>query len=90
MDLTNSTTIEDVATVVTSTLGIDGQPLEASTPLFGSLPELDSMAVVELIAALEGRFDIEIDEDEVTEAVFETLGSLATLVDAKRAGGSRP
>ena len=90
MDVTDSTTVTDVAEVVTSTLGIDGQPLDASTPLFGSLPELDSMAVVELIAALEDRFDIEFDEDEVTEAVFETLGNLAALVDAKRAGGSGP
>jgi acyl carrier protein len=90
MDVTGPTTVTDVAEVLTSTLGIDGQPLDASTPLFGSLPELDSMAVVELIAALEGRFDVEFDEEEVTEAVFETLGSLAALVDAKRAGGSGP
>jgi acyl carrier protein len=90
MDVTDSTTVTDVAEVIASTLGIDGRPLDASTPLFGSLPELDSMAVVELIAALEDRFDIEFDEDEVTEAVFETLGSLAALVDAKRSGGAGP
>jgi acyl carrier protein len=39
------------------------------------------MAVVELIYALEERFAIEVDGDEVTADVFETLGSLAAFVD---------
>jgi acyl carrier protein len=57
--------------------------MNAGTELFGSLPELDSMAVVELIYALEERFAIEVDGEEVTEEVFETLGTLATFVEAK-------
>ncbi len=54
--------------------------LDASTPLFGELPELDSLAVVELAAALENRFDIEIDDEEFTGEVFATVGSLADFV----------
>lgn len=87
MDLTGSPkTIEEVAEVLVETLGLDQPPasLQATTPLFGSLPELDSMAVVALVAGLEERFGIEIDEDEVTGETFETVGSLAALVDAKR------
>lgn len=86
-DLTSSpTTVGEVAEVLATTLGTGDRPLDAATPLFGSLPELDSMAVVELVAALEERFGIRIDEDEVTGEVFETVSSLATLVDTKRAG----
>ena len=85
MDLT-STTLDDVKSVVVSTLGIEDRAdtLSASTPLLGGLPELDSMAVVELVAALEARFGFEVSDDEITGEVFETLGSLAAFVEAKR------
>lgn len=87
MDLTSSsTTVEEVAQVLISTLGIhdrDGR-LDASTPLFGSLPELDSMAVIEVIVALGDHFGISIDEDDITGEAFETVGTLAALVAAKR------
>lgn len=67
-------------------LGPAGQALDADSPLLGSLPELDSMAVVSLIGALEERFDIEIGDDDISASTFETLGSLAAFVAAKRAG----
>lgn len=83
------TTQDDVHTVIevlVSTLGIEGQAvgLDASTPLFGELPELDSLGVVELIAALEDRFDIEVDDEDITGDVFETVGSLAAFVGSRR------
>jgi acyl carrier protein len=85
MDLT-STTLDDVKSVVVSVLGIEDRAdtLSAATPLLGGLPELDSMAVVELVAALEARFGFEVSDDEITGEVFETLGSLAAFVEAKR------
>ena len=66
-------------------LGDAGQRLTADSPLLGSLPELDSMAVVSLIGALAERFDIAIDDDDISASTFETLGSLADFVAAKRA-----
>jgi len=80
-------TVDDVADVLRTVLGLDGRPLDASTPLFGAMPELDSAAVVELVVALEQRFGVDFDEDDVTAEVFEVVGSLATLVDAKRPPG---
>lgn len=82
MDLTNTATVDGVKSVVITTLGVEDRAdsIDASTPLLGSMPELDSMAVVELVAALETRFNIVVDDDEVTAEVFETLGSLAALV----------
>jgi len=35
--------------------------------------------------ALEQRFGLEIGDDEVTGDLFETLGSLAAFIEAKRA-----
>jgi acyl carrier protein len=83
-----SATVEGVKTVLVETLGIENRAdsLDATTRLFGSLPELDSLAVVELAAALEKRFGITIDGEDVTGEVFETIGSLSALVDSKLRG----
>jgi acyl carrier protein len=84
MELTGTTT-EGVKAVLVSVLGIEDRAatIDAGTPLLGSLPELDSMAVLELVAALEQQFGVTIDDDDVTAEVFETLGSLTELVDSK-------
>lgn len=67
-------------------LGGRAAGFEASTPLLGAIPELDSMAVISLITALEERFDITFEDDEVDGDTFATLGSLATFVRDKRDG----
>jgi acyl carrier protein len=75
----------EVKAVLVETLGVQDRAgsIDAATPLLGSLPELDSMAVLELVAALEQRFGVTIDDDDVTAEAFDTLGSLADLVTAK-------
>lgn len=83
MENTSTSTLDGVKAAIVQTLGIEDRAdtLEASTPLFGSIPELDSLAVVELVAALETRFGFEIDDSDFTGDVFETVGSLAQFVD---------
>ncbi len=85
MNPDSTISLDDVKAVLVTTLGVEDRAadIQASTPLFGQLPELDSMAVVELVYALEDRFAITIEGEEITAEVFETLGSLATLVAAK-------
>ena len=85
MDLTHTTTLQDVRAVLVEILSIEdrAETVDASTPLLGSLPELDSMAVLELVAALEQRFGVTIDDDDVTDEVFETLGTLSAFIDGK-------
>ena len=55
----------------------------ASTQLFGALPELDSMAVAGLLTEIEDRFAIVIDDDDVDGETFETLGNLTAFVESK-------
>lgn len=83
-------TVDDVTKVVASTLSIEDRldTLHEGTPLFGAMPELDSMSVLELVAVLEERFAIQITDDEITGEVFETIGSLAALVERKTADGA--
>jgi acyl carrier protein len=77
--------IDDIRTVLRDTLqlGDRASVLHPLTPLFGSLPELDSMAVVSVITTIEERFDITIEDDEITAEVFETVGSLSDFVASK-------
>lgn len=57
--------------------------LRSDTPLFGSIPELDSMAVAGLLTELEDQFGIVIDDDDVDGDLFATFGSLVRFVEAK-------
>lgn len=56
---------------------------DEATPLFGALPELDSMAVATLLTELEDRLGISIDDDEVDVEMFETFGALVRFAMGK-------
>jgi acyl carrier protein len=79
--------LDEVKTIVIDvlSLGAAGQRLEAGSPLLGALPELDSMAVVSLIGALEEHFGITVGDDDISASTFETLGSLSAFVAQKQA-----
>ncbi len=54
-----------------------------ATPLFGALPELDSMAVAGVLTELEDRLGITIEDDEVDGDMLATFGALTTFLAAK-------
>jgi acyl carrier protein len=54
-----------------------------SSPILGSIPEFDSIAVVILIAALEDQFGFAVDDDEISAELFDTVGSLARFIERK-------
>lgn len=54
-----------------------------STPLLGSVPEFDSMAVVMVLTAIEENFGVSVDDDEISADVFETIGALLQFVNSK-------
>lgn len=82
LDLQNQ--IRDILRDILS-LGPRADRLELDSALLGALPELDSMAVVGLIAAIEDRFGFTVDDDEISGATFATFGSLVEFVSAKNA-----
>ena len=72
--------------VLVDVLGLDAQRVrgfDESTPLFGALPEFDSMAVAGLLTELEERLGIFIEDHEVDADMLETFGSLLTFARAK-------
>lgn len=56
---------------------------DESTPLFGALPEFDSMAVAGLLTELEERLGIVIEDHEVDADMLESYGALLTFARAK-------
>lgn len=77
--------LEDVKETLIDVLALppSAKEMNEHSPLLGSIPELDSMAVVQLIGALEERFGFTIEDDEINAATFETLGSLTAFVKHK-------
>ncbi|MGO4381885.1 acyl carrier protein [Pseudoduganella sp. RAF53_2] len=77
--------LDEVKTILIDTLalGPSGRQLDEHSALLGSIPELDSMAVVQLIGALEEQFGFTVDDDEISASTFATLGSLAAFVKHK-------
>ena len=78
-------TFADVRDTLVQTLGIADRvdTLTPQTALLDNFTELDSMAVVELLTALEDRFGITIGDGDVSGELFETLGSLTAFVQEK-------
>ncbi len=78
---------EEVRNILSDVLSLGERrnSLNEDSPLLGAIPELDSMAVVNVITALEEHFDITVDDDEISAKTFETVGSLAQFVEQKLA-----
>jgi len=64
-------------------LGDQADSFDESTLLLGSIPELDSMAVVTLITSIEEQYGVFVDDDEITADTFESVGSLANFIENK-------
>ena len=72
--------------VLVDVLGLHRDQVEnftESTPLFGALPEFDSLAVAGLLTELEERLGITIEDDEVDADMLESFGALLTFAKAK-------
>lgn len=54
-----------------------------ATPLFGAMPEFDSMAVAGLLTELEERLGIVIEDDDVDADTLESYGALLSFAEFK-------
>lgn len=81
-----ATISEDIRRLLSDVLGIAqdrAATFDDTTELFGSLPELDSMAVANLLAELEDRLCIIVEADEVDGEMLGTFGGLVDFVHEK-------
>lgn len=76
-----------VLEILDEVLSLNGKALTFTdeTALLGTIPELDSMAVVALLTMLEDSLGLSIADDEIDGEVFATVASLLAFVQAKLA-----
>lgn len=77
---------ETLRAVLIDVLGLPPERVNAfndRSPLFGALPEFDSMAVAGLLTELEERLGIVIEDDDVDADMLESYGALLTFAKAK-------
>ncbi len=73
-----------VAGILCASLALDASHVLApATPLLGALPELDSLALITLLQALEGEFGIVFADDELKAELFTSVGTLCDFVASK-------
>ena len=79
---------QDVLSLLDEVLNLQGraQAFTADTPLLGAVAELDSLAVIELLGALQQRFGFQLHDDELDGSLFATVGSLVAFVQDKTRG----
>jgi acyl carrier protein len=84
---TSTSALDEVKSLIGEKLGIADRldSMDASTKLMGSLPELDSLAVAEVLAGIEERFGFELERADITIDMFETVGTLAAYIEVHRA-----
>lgn len=77
--------LDHVKRLLDEVLSLNGraQSFDLSTPLLGALPELDSMAVVGLLTAMEEQLGLMVDDDDIDGDTFATVGSLVDFVSAR-------
>ena len=74
---------EKIKHLLVSELGVNPRVLAASssdTPLLGRGIGLDSIETLALVAGIEGEFDIQVDDAELTVNLFSSIGTLAQYV----------
>lgn len=64
-------------------LGSRADKLTAESPLMGAYPEFNSLTVVGIVAGIEEALGCEVSDTEISEDVFQTVGSLADFIQIK-------
>ena len=80
-----SANLDDIRQIVGNVIGDADRASQLSehSSLLGSLPELDSMGVVNLVLGLEELYGIRVDDEELEIEMFETLNSFRAFAQKK-------
>ncbi|HEX2013260.1 MAG TPA: phosphopantetheine-binding protein [Roseateles sp.] len=76
---------KQVLRILDEVLSLEGRAstFTRDTALLGAIPELDSMAVVSLITALEEQLGMSVDDDEIDGETFASVGALVDFARSK-------
>ena len=85
MNAATKNIINQLKTVLDEALFLNGRTKQwgDQMSLLGNVPELDSMAVMNVVSAVEIKFGIFVEDDDINAEVFATIESLAIFIDQK-------
>ena len=77
--------INQLKSILDDALFLNGQSKNWNNqiPLLGNIPELDSMSIMNVVAALKINFGIFIEDEDINAEVFATIESLAIFINEK-------
>ena len=81
------TTKEQLKQILVSDLNLEDMTPEQipdDSPLFGQGLGLDSLDAVELVVIVQRHFGVEIKDMQEARSAFQTLGTLAALIEARQ------
>lgn len=64
-------------------IGEKADDLTEGSRLFGALPEFDSVAIINVVMAIEQEFGVAIPDRELSADIFETMDSLGRFISRK-------
>lgn len=85
--------VAELVTLVVRELKLDPARVDADTPLFEGGLELDSFAVVDLVARIEEHFDVRLSDTDFSPENFvdlKTLGGVVQGYRSRQAAASEP
>lgn len=85
-------TSREVKEMIIEALQLDGltpEQMGDESPLFGGSLGLDSIDALELVVALETRYGIKVDSEEIGHEAFASVTALTQFI-AERIGDDRP
>lgn len=80
-----NTVFEQLKNILDDSLSLQGRTKDwtIQMPLLGNLPELDSIAVMNVVVGIENYFQLNIEDEDINAEVFATLESLTSMVYQK-------
>ena len=77
--------LDDLLNILDQAMALQGRArsFTESTPLLGALPELDSMAVVNILSSIEAHLSVTLDDSAVSAEVFESVGTLHRFIQLR-------
>ena len=69
--------------VLASNLQLKGDELDEETPIAGEFPQFNSLSIAGIITAIESELDCEVEDEEISAEIFETVATLARFIESK-------
>jgi len=90
MDNTNTDLKLEIKTLIIETLNIpdvDPKDVNDETPLFGgnNVIGLDSIDAIELIMAIQRKYNVRVDDQNLARTVLQSINSIAEFITTKQA-----